>query len=188
MNIFERLKRQNLQSKLFEEEAYRLVLEEMQSGVRREGLWAKAIAHSDGDENRVKSLYLKYRTELLLAELNYSSSNTNPEDKEYTHGEHIPFIDPNLDLIEMLETLAEKSRWIRLCAEEAVEYIEEDPFRSNVIIQHYRNKGDSWVIKSLNRFDGFRSAYALRVAEAVRRRINLNATSKLKSPESLARR
>jgi len=41
----------------------------MQQGIRREGLWAKAIAKSEGNENKATSLYLEYRAQSLADEL-----------------------------------------------------------------------------------------------------------------------
>jgi len=47
--------------RLEEELMYKHVLEEMENDVVREGLYAKALANSDGDESKAKSLYMKYR-------------------------------------------------------------------------------------------------------------------------------
>ena len=49
------------ESRLVEELIYKHILEEMDSGVIREGLYAKAMANSNGDEAKAKSLYMKYR-------------------------------------------------------------------------------------------------------------------------------
>jgi hypothetical protein len=49
------------ESRLEEELIYKHILEEMDSGVIREGLYAKAMANSNGDEAKAKSLYMKYR-------------------------------------------------------------------------------------------------------------------------------
>ena len=49
------------ESRLEEELIYKHILEEMDSGVIREGLYAKALANSNGDEAKAKSLYMKYR-------------------------------------------------------------------------------------------------------------------------------
>jgi hypothetical protein len=49
------------ESRLEEELIYKHILMEMESGVIREGLYAKALANSPGDEDKAKSLYMKYR-------------------------------------------------------------------------------------------------------------------------------
>ena len=49
------------ESRLEEELLYKHVLEEMEAGIIRDGLYAKALANSSGDENKARSLYMKYR-------------------------------------------------------------------------------------------------------------------------------
>lgn len=39
------------------------------AGQRRDGLWAKALAHSDGSNEKAKSLYIKYRAESIKDEI-----------------------------------------------------------------------------------------------------------------------
>jgi hypothetical protein len=46
---------------MIEEEFYELAYEEIESGNTKKGLWAKAFSKSDGDENKAKALYIKYR-------------------------------------------------------------------------------------------------------------------------------
>lgn len=48
-----------------EELIYNEVAEELSNGIRKEGLWLKAIQNTDGDENRALSLYIKYRSESI---------------------------------------------------------------------------------------------------------------------------
>lgn len=55
-------------SRALEEQAYDAAAKEVEGGVRRDGLWAKAFANSEGDESRAKALYLKYRAQSLLDE------------------------------------------------------------------------------------------------------------------------
>lgn len=73
--------------RLAEEALYERAFEELRVGLRREGLWAKAIANSDGDESKAQGLYLKYRVqsmiddgniaEAYLGEINFSDKNKN---------------------------------------------------------------------------------------------------------------
>jgi hypothetical protein len=49
-----------------EEQAYESVAAELASGVRKEGLWMKAVADAEGDEPRAKALYIRYRAHAIL--------------------------------------------------------------------------------------------------------------------------
>ena len=51
-----------------QEPYYEEALNEMNSGERRPGIYAKALADSMGDEKKVDSLYLKYRAQSLMEE------------------------------------------------------------------------------------------------------------------------
>jgi len=52
----------------YEESIYNEIAEELSNGIRKEGLWLKAIQNTDGNENRALSLYIKYRSESRKAE------------------------------------------------------------------------------------------------------------------------
>src|SRR5437867_12233242 len=54
---------QNNVVKVSEEDLYAAALSEVQSGTTRPGLWAKAFADSEGDENKSKALYIKLRVQ-----------------------------------------------------------------------------------------------------------------------------
>lgn len=51
-----------------EEESYQRVYEEMKAVPPSGGLWLKAIAHSNGDENSAKAKYMLFRAAQLRAE------------------------------------------------------------------------------------------------------------------------
>lgn len=78
MSIFAKLKRRNAVARLIDEQMYEIVVEELQSGIRRNGLWAKALAKSEGDESKAKAFYISYRVQSLKDE-----SEINEEIKEY---------------------------------------------------------------------------------------------------------
>ena len=59
---------ENYKVSVYEESIYNEVAEELSNGIRKEGLWLKAIQNTDGDENRALSLYIKYRTETIKVE------------------------------------------------------------------------------------------------------------------------
>jgi len=65
MGLLDKLKRKIettlSESRLEEELLYKHVLEEMEAGIIRDGLFAKALANSSGDEDKARSLYMKYR-------------------------------------------------------------------------------------------------------------------------------
>ena len=51
-----------------EEALYKQVLDEVESGVMRKGIYAKALADGLGDEGKAQSLYIKYRVQSLVDE------------------------------------------------------------------------------------------------------------------------
>jgi len=56
-----------------EEALYKRVLDEVESGKRRTGIMAKAIADSLGDSGKAESLYIKYRMQTLMDEDKYDA-------------------------------------------------------------------------------------------------------------------
>ena len=68
MSLFSSAKAKLAASKLAEERLYAQVAEEVASGQIRQGLWAKAIAETGGDEAAAKAHYLKLRVEIMRAE------------------------------------------------------------------------------------------------------------------------
>ena len=48
-----------------EEDAYERAAEEIENKSQNKGMWAKAFADADGDEQKQKALYLKYRAKQL---------------------------------------------------------------------------------------------------------------------------
>ena len=51
-----------------EEAFYKQVLEEVEAGNMRKGIYAKALADSSGDLGKANSLYIKYRVQSLVEE------------------------------------------------------------------------------------------------------------------------
>lgn len=88
--MFESMKKKAAASRIDEEKLYEQVVKELANGVRRDGLWAKAIAHSNGQNEKAKSLYIQYRVKSLEDELNRTKStarNTKPSDLEGSFAE-----------------------------------------------------------------------------------------------------
>ena len=65
MSLFSSAKAKLAASKLAEEQLYAQAAEEVASGQIRQGLWAKAIAETGGDEAAAKAQYLKLRVEII---------------------------------------------------------------------------------------------------------------------------
>ena len=74
MSFFSSAKAKLAASKLAEEQLYAQAAEEVASGQIRQGLWAKAIAETGGDEAAAKANYLKLRVEIMKAETDFSTA------------------------------------------------------------------------------------------------------------------
>lgn len=82
MGLLDDIKAQGAAYRLTEEALYAEVLREMEGGIRRDGLWAKALSDSQMDQTNAKALYIKLRVqslkdeaELLLKQCREISSN-----------------------------------------------------------------------------------------------------------------
>jgi hypothetical protein len=60
---------EEIESRRFEEYIFELVANEMQSGIRKSGLWVKAISEAGGDEMRAKILYIRFRAQSMIDEV-----------------------------------------------------------------------------------------------------------------------
>ncbi|MBT5437108.1 MAG: hypothetical protein HOK93_06010, partial [Methylococcales bacterium] len=69
MFFFKKLKQKYAHDRLIEDYLYQSVCQELKSNYVREGLWTKAQMNSGGDLNLQKSLYIKYRKQILKDEL-----------------------------------------------------------------------------------------------------------------------
>ncbi|MEH6628772.1 MAG: hypothetical protein V7739_20210 [Motiliproteus sp.] len=66
--MFKRFKFNSAMSRLGEERLYEIVMDELSSGNMRKGLWAKALAKSNGNHEQAKSKYIEFRVESLKDE------------------------------------------------------------------------------------------------------------------------
>ena len=73
--------KQRAADRLIEEKFYEQVVIELESGERRNGLWAKAVADTDGKEGRAEAQYIKYRVQSLKDELKLMSSMIEEQDR-----------------------------------------------------------------------------------------------------------
>jgi hypothetical protein len=60
---------QDAAARLAEERLFAAVLREIESGVRKDGVWAKALTDASFDEKKAKTLYVQYRIQSLKDEL-----------------------------------------------------------------------------------------------------------------------
>ena len=92
MAFFKAFRKDALLSRKFEEELYAIVMDEISTGIRKEGIWGKALAKSEGDETKAQSLYITYRVQSLKDELELSKYIVEdksdmlqrPQSQEYT--------------------------------------------------------------------------------------------------------
>ena len=72
MGLFDKFKSKDFKDNPFvrkgEEALYRQAMNEIESGSINKGVYAKALADSEGNEDKVRSLYLKYRVQSILDE------------------------------------------------------------------------------------------------------------------------
>lgn len=83
MNFFNKLKLRKATDRLVEEQLYAEVLNELQYGVKREGLWVKAIAKSGGNEDQAKSLYIEFRVQSMKDDLEIDNKITEIKKAEH---------------------------------------------------------------------------------------------------------
>ena len=69
MSFFSKFKSQKAVDRINEEKIYEAIVKELQQGIRREGLWAKALAKSEGNESKAKSLYIEFRAQSITDEI-----------------------------------------------------------------------------------------------------------------------
>ena len=80
--MFEKFKTNQAISRLTEEKIYEQVADEIQNGIRRNGLWAKAIAEAELNDEKAKAIYIKLRVQSIIDEINLSNTVEN-ERKEF---------------------------------------------------------------------------------------------------------
>lgn len=76
MSLWKKAKRALVVNRLVEEEIYARVLEEVESGYRRDGLWAKALRKGLGDEQKAKAYYIEYRVQSIKDEMEITEALT----------------------------------------------------------------------------------------------------------------
>jgi hypothetical protein len=68
MSFLKSLRVASASDRLVEEQIYEYVAKEIGVGIRRDGLWAKAVEKAMGDETKAKALYIQFRVQSLKDE------------------------------------------------------------------------------------------------------------------------
>ena len=74
MGIFDGKKTASAVSRLTEEAFYAEALREIESGMRRDGIWAMAMSESDMDQGKAAARYIKLRVQSLKDEMTLESN------------------------------------------------------------------------------------------------------------------
>ncbi len=80
--MFDFFKKKVIQDRATDEVLYEYVLNEIEKGIKVRGLWAKAMANSDGIESKTQSIYMKYRVQSIkdaftLLQIEYNNYSKN---------------------------------------------------------------------------------------------------------------
>lgn len=67
--MFESFKAKRSVERIIDEQFYEKVAYEMEAGQIKVGLWAKATANAEGNEAKIKSLYIQYRVQALVDDI-----------------------------------------------------------------------------------------------------------------------
>ena len=66
MKIFDTVKKTTIASRRLEEELYGIALDEVENNKIRKGLYAKALAKSDGNKEKADGIYLRLRVQSIM--------------------------------------------------------------------------------------------------------------------------
>lgn len=69
MGMFDRFRTQSAVSRLAEEALYAEAMREIESGIRRDGIWAMALAEANMDQSKAAARYIKLRVQSLKDEM-----------------------------------------------------------------------------------------------------------------------
>jgi hypothetical protein len=112
--MFKRLRLNSAKSRLVEERLYEMVMDELETGNIRRGIWAKAVAKSNGNDNQARSKYLELRVESLKDEAHVIQSILESEENKPKPDLVEPkpdLVEPKPDLVEPKHDLVEPNLW-----------------------------------------------------------------------------
>jgi hypothetical protein len=65
IGLFDKFKMSKITDRANDEILYEYVLTELEENIKFKGLWAKAYANSEGNENKIEPLYMQYRVQSI---------------------------------------------------------------------------------------------------------------------------
>lgn len=86
-----------------DEKYYQAVADELREGRINDGLWTKALARCQGDENKTKATYIQWRVEqIMLAEKKaaYGTASSGEDETETTDKASAPATHPALTVVK----------------------------------------------------------------------------------------
>ena len=66
--MFKRFRTDIAKARLLEESYFNAVSNELENGIKRDGLWLKALTESNGDQEKAKAKYIKLRVQAMRDE------------------------------------------------------------------------------------------------------------------------
>ncbi len=84
MAMFDKFRKMNIAYRKTDEALYSVVAQEMESGVRNNGLWLKALEKADGNKEKQVAEYIKLRVQSLKDDVSIYSE-LSEEAKEISH-------------------------------------------------------------------------------------------------------
>lgn len=81
MGLFDDIRAKGAALRITEEILYAEVLREIESGVRRDGIWAKALSESEMREGVAKAKYIKLRVQALKDEVSIALATREAESR-----------------------------------------------------------------------------------------------------------
>ena len=85
MGLFDDIRAKGAALRITEEILYAEVFREVESGVRRDGIWAKALSESEMQEGPAKAKYIKLRVQALKDEVSIALAAREAEHRVEEH-------------------------------------------------------------------------------------------------------
>ena len=79
MGLVDEIRLQGVVTRISEEMLYAEVLREIENGIRRDGLWAKALSQSNMQQDAAKAQYIKLRVQSLKDEVEIALQNISKQ-------------------------------------------------------------------------------------------------------------
>lgn len=103
MGLLDDIRLKGASYRLTEEAIFAEVVREIEAGVRRDGLWAKAFAENPESESKAKSQYIRLRVQTLKDELALARASLARSDKEAaTESERASLLSAKINAEEQL--------------------------------------------------------------------------------------